>query len=89
VPRDAVVLVDLIERTGCIELLSKSPSASPDATGTLAVAGTRVSTVPAAGTDAATRTVPSEAKTKKKTVAVEAPIGDVDVDSDGDSGGDG
>ena len=78
-PGDAVVLVYLIERTGCIELLSKSPSTSPDATGTLA----------AAGTDAATKTVPSEAETEKKTVAVEAPICDIDVDSDGDSGGDG
>ena len=43
----------------------------------------------AAGTDGGTKTEPSEAETEKKTVAVEAPIGDIDVDSDGDSGGDG
>ena len=73
------MLVDLIKKAGCIKLLSKSPSASPDATGTLAVAGT----------DGGTKTELSEAETEKKTVAVEALIGDIDVDSDGDSGGDG
>jgi hypothetical protein len=53
----------------CIELLSKSPSASPDATGTSAAAGTRISAAPATGTDAGTKTVASEAETEKKTAA--------------------